>query len=237
MFGFFKRKRRAKEALDFLMPPQQEISADEMTFLRNVLALLPAENSHLIAQVDPAFLISKRVNNLGQPGSFTFAMDQSAAKKLKKKRKGYIIVKGLSVYNTTKDIFEGMEFDIIDEILSGYYLPDNFANYNLNRVETDFASPEIKSNPDELELRQIVGAEILKKLPDYFNLDNIMRIDLDNDAYYAVHDFEDGNYFAVRSDGELFGLFHDPFMIDPVFDNIDDFFTAVKNGSFSLEEY
>jgi hypothetical protein len=55
-------------------------------------------------------------------------------------------------------------------------------------------------------------------------------------SYYQIKDLDDGNYIAIDSKGQVFGLMHDPFKIKLLSKSLKDFVEDVNSGTFKFED-
>ncbi len=52
-----------------------------------------------------------------------------------------------------------------------------------------------------------------------------------------IKDLEDGNYLSMNEKGAVFGMIHDPYEVEKLFDNKEAFFNDLELGNFSIEQY
>jgi len=231
MFRFFRSK---KLEVSSVISNNLIVNNDEFSFLNGLILSLPSKYAHLIRQTNSDFILGKKNNVFGENGSYTFLIDQLKEKKLRKKSP-YYQIKGIKIYNKIKRRFEMAELDILDEILVGYYAPSHYSEYDLNTI--DSKEIFVKSSQILKNVENIVGIKNYKELTNYLNFNNVFEIEIGDQQLYTIHDYSDGNYIAVNKTGEIFGLFHDPFKIDLIFDNACDLIKAIKDKTFGVEDY
>ena len=91
--------------------------------------------------------------------------------------------------------------------------------YDINAIKYALIHEKMAKEPTLDKIKKIMGNHNFSKLEKYINFNNTFEIEFKNESYYTIHDLGDGDYLAVNNEGKIFGLYHDPFKIDTIFDN------------------
>ena len=52
-----------------------------------------------------------------------------------------------------------------------------------------------------------------------------------------IKDYEDGSYLVLKENGQIYGLFHDPFLIEKIFNNKEEFVDDILSNKFNIQKY
>ena len=85
----------------------------------------------------------------------------------------------------------------------------------------------------EDKIEQLVKGLQSEKL----DLDDLSELEVEGESYYQIKNLEDGNYIAIDSKGQVFGLTHDPFKVKLLNKSVKDFVGNVNSGAFKFEEF
>jgi len=231
MFSFFKRKKETPFVNEKL-----EISEKEFELLQRVVATLPSNYDFLRSQTNPEFLRGKRVNIMSPSGGFSLIFDQNMEKKMRQ-LKPYYRLGGIKVLNVEKNVYEPIFLDILDQILIGFSIPSQVEAYDLETVKSELIFEKKPKNSVFDKIKGILGEENLESLKKYLSLNNIFELELNGENFYTVHEFGDGNYLAINDKSEIFGLFHDPYKVEKIFNNPKQMVGDLETKIFSLEAY
>ena len=231
MFSFFKRKKE----ISFL-DERLEISEKEFELLRRAVATLPNNYDFLRNQINPEFLRGKRINIMSTSGGFSLIFDQNMEKEIRQP-KPYYRLGGIKVLNVEKNVYEPVFLDILDQILIGFSIPSQVEAYDLDTVKSELVFEKKPRNSAFDNLKAIIGEEYLESVKKYVNLNNIFELELNGEIFYTIHEFGDGNYLAINNKSEVFGLFHDPYKVEKIFNNPKQMVGDLETKIFSLEAY
>jgi hypothetical protein len=137
---------------------------------------------------------------------------------------------GIKVFDLTDQNYKEVELDLHDGVLIGYRVQPG--KYDLSKV--DVVNLQFKPFQSEDKIKYKAA---LKDLKSHLELDNGFEIEHSSNTYYVIKDLEDGNYIAIDKKGKVYGLFHDPFIVEQISSDLATFIAKVENGSFSIEDY
>jgi hypothetical protein len=219
MLNFFK-KRRIKHIQDW-----------EYDLLRSIAVKLPKKYSFLSAQIDPEFLLDSVLNELLNEGWKRTILNQNLYNNYKNTSINYQM-KGILVYDVLESKNKEVQLDLYEGILIGYRVPTG--KFDLERIdlanlkEVGFVTPT-----EELKYRELFNG----KNSDYLDLNDGFEIQLDNKNYYTIKDLGDGNYISIDSSGKVYGMFHDPYLVELIHGDVQEFIDQVNAGKFSIDDY
>ena len=79
--------------------------------------------------------------------------------------------------------------------------------------------------------------KVPKAILSQLDVESTFKIEIPEGNYYVIKDLEDGNYLSMDEQGAVYGMIHDPYEIEKLFNNKEAFFEALKSGEFSISEY
>lgn len=218
MLNFFKNKNTIEE--------------EEITFLKTIISKLPSKYSYLPDQVNKEFILGKKVNDLGENGSYTLVLNAQLEKKYSNKNlPQFFILKGLKVWNKVREDYEEIEFDILEGMLAGFKNPSNYKNLDSSKMDLSEIKEKHFKNQDEEALIQILG-KADQKLVEQFDINGTLKIELPEGLFYTIKDLKDGNYLAVNEKGEIYALIHDPYLVKKLYNSLEVLMDQVKAKKF-----
>lgn len=218
MFSFFKKKRKIQEW--------------EYTLLNNIAKELPDKYSFLLAQVQKDFILDSVPNEVLKNGWKRLILDQNLFDSHKVKGLNYQLL-GIKAYDFEERQYKEIILDFYEGVLIGYKIPDGqFEVDNLDLSNLREAQIFSSSAEDSKYKAFLEG-----KKSEQLDLENGFEIVLADKSYFTIKDFRDGNYLAIDDTGQVYGLFHDPFLIDAIHMDVADFIISVNKGEFSIERY
>ncbi|PUV21065.1 hypothetical protein [Sphingobacterium athyrii] len=222
MFNFFKRN---------------SLSSHDLVFLKCIVECLPDKYSYLKPQVTEDFIIGKKINKHGALGAYVFTLNAKLESHfLNTNLPEYFIIKDIRVFDTKLKRYNIVEFDILQGMLAGYYLNGNIKDLDLSKIDTSHIKEKNFKDQDKNNLRMILGGsydEVVKLL----DLKSTFHINVSEGDFYVINDFGDGNYLAINSQGAIYGLIHDPYEIQKIFDSPEALLNGLKKGTFNPELY
>jgi|GEM_PF-2986523 len=166
--------------------------------------------------------------------------NQNSYNQLQKFSRQIFNINGIEFYNIKSKLFQN--------------IPCSFSHYQLKFIE--FESPEkfyktfdinnIRLCNLSIEKVNIVNPdkEIVEKILNIndnqikiLDLESCFEIEFLNNKYYTIVDFENGNYIAVNTKGQIFYLNHvSDIKINKIFENISEFLENYDVSKIELEE-
>jgi len=92
------------------------------------------------------------------------------------------------------------------------------------------------TNEDKNELDKIIG-KLDRKVESLLNLQNTFKIEINEGTFYVLKELGDGNYLVMDKSSRVYGLIHDPYEVDKIFENKDDFISALSTKKFNIDDY
>ncbi|WP_103072487.1 fibroblast growth factor [Aquimarina sediminis] len=223
MLKLFKRKNRIKE-IDY-------------TFLSLISKKLEASYPYLLQQVSSDFIIGKKKNKLGEIGSYTLILNASLESKFSNKSLSkFFIIEKIKIWNKLKMKFENVELHILEGMLAGFRLESDYGDLDLDKIDIQNIKEKHFNNQDKDDLIKILKIED-EKLLKFIDLENTFKIEIDEGDFYVIKDLEDGNYLAMDKKGAVYGMIHDPYEIEKLYNTKESFFNDLELGKFNIEEY
>ncbi len=223
MFGLLKKKKK--------------ITNKDYDFLSRVVDELPSKYSYLKKQVSKDFILNKKINELGSKGTFTLTLNANLESTFSnKKLPNFFILKDISIWNNQKEKFENIELHILEGMLAGFMVKSNYENLDLKKIIISNIKEKHFKNEDKLFLLDLIKG-IPNEVKSELDIQSTFKIEIPEGDFYVVKDFEDGNYLSMDNKGAVYGMIHDPYEIEQIFNNKEKFFEALKSGEFSISEY
>jgi hypothetical protein len=141
-------------------------------------------------------------------------------------------IQGVKVYEYGVKEFREVQLDVFDAVLIGYKVEGS--QFDLTKIDTTNLR-ELKYSESVDDLKYV--GNFKNKRSKILALKNSLEIEVSGKGYYIIKDFEDGNYLSVSQDGKVYGMFHDPFLIEVIDDSVADFIDKVNAGEFLIDKY
>lgn len=213
------------------------INERDYEFLRAVVEALPSKYSYLISQVSEEFILDKKVNQLGDKGTYTLILNAELETKYSDKSFPQLfIVKDVDVWNEVKDSFEQIELHILEGMLAGFRLNAKYSELDFEKIDTSKIKEKHFRN-EEKEFLKTLTSKVSKDILSQLDIESTFKIELQEGDFYVLKDLEDGNYLSMNEKGAVYGMIHDPYEVEKLFDTKESFFEALKSGEFSISEY
>lgn len=222
MFNIFKKKTKTN------------MQAWEYELLKAVVEKLPSKYSFLKTQFNVNFILDIVPNELLGHGWKRIIVDFKLYSSYKKKDVDYKLI-GINILNTLDKCYKELQLDVYDGIIIGYKLNDE-GNFDLSNINIENIREIHYENVDRDTLKEIMG--IVDE--DVFNLLDIndtFKIEVPEGDFYMLKDLGDGNYLSMDMTGAVYGMIHDPYEIEKIFENKESFYKALKSGDFNITSY
>lgn len=231
------RKFRMKIDMINLFRKKKMIQEDDYIFLKAIVKNLPIKYSYLINQVSNDFILDKKINRLGDNGTFTLTLNTTLENKYSDKTLPQLfIIKDIGVWNKVKGAYELVELHILEGMLAGFRLAAKYHELDMEKINVLKVKEKHFINEQKDYLKRLFGNvedEILSQL----NIESTFLIELPEGEFFVLKDLKDGNYLSMDKNGSVFGMIHDPYIIEKLFDDKESFFRALKDGTFNIEAY
>jgi hypothetical protein len=216
---------------------KKKIQSEDYKFLEAVVTKLPSKYEYLIEQVSEDFILDKEINDLGDFGTFTLTLNANLEAKFSNKAfPQFFIIKDIDVWNKKKGVFEQTELHILEGMLAGFRLISDYKYLDFSNIRTINCKEKHFKNEDKLKLKDILG-KVDEKLLDQIDIENTFKIEVPEGSFYVIKDLGDGNYLSVDEGGAIYGMIHDPYEVDKIYEDKDTFLAALKKGEFNISEY
>lgn len=213
------------------------IKDDDYTLLSFVVKNLPSKYSFLIKQVSKNFILDKKVNELGDKGTYRFVLNADLEPIFSSSNyPQFFIIKNIIIWNKAKQSKEFIEIHILEGMIAGYRLNAKFSDLDFTKSDFTKVSEKHFINEDKEVLKKIIG-KVDDKILSNLDLKSTFKIVLSEDHYYVIKNLGDGNYISLNEKGEIFGMIHDPYEIEKLYDSKESFFEALKLGNFDFNQY
>ncbi len=207
----------------------------EYQLLKTIVEKLPSKYSFLKNQINSEFILDSVPNELLKHGWRRVLCNQNLYNVYKNDEINYKLI-GITVYDLKGQNYKSVELDLYEGIIIGYKVDDNSGQFSIEKINLEHLEEKHYINKDKEALEKILG-NFSKDLISNFELENTFKIKLPDGVFYVIKELGNGDYLSVNSQGAIFGMIHDPYKIEKLFDNKEAFFQALKAKNFSISEY
>lgn len=224
MFNLFKKKQA------------KNIQEWEYDLLKSVAEKLPSKYSFLTNQMNSDFILDSVPNEFLEVGWKRVICDQNVYNSIKNKSINYKLL-GIKIFDLEAKDYKSIELDLYDGILIGYKIDESSSkHFDYENIDIKNLREKLYENKEKEELEKIIGTingEILAQL----DIEDTFKIEVPEGEFYVIKDLEDGNYLSMNEKGSVYGMIHDPYEVEKLFDTKESFFEALKSGEFSISKY
>ncbi len=214
MFGLFKKT-------------SWTIDKEIKQFFQKLFAQLPPEFQFLQEHLQKGLY---RRYSYNKDNNYFIGFDPAQSDKSMVKGKNFQIA-------NIKVIAEGQQYPldltIYEGLLVGFDIPKNIKDFTAYEFDTSSVTKAKSKFAAEEKIERFVKGLRSEKL----DLDDLSEMEVNGKSYYQIKDLEDGNYIAIDSKGQVFGLTHDPFEIKLLDKSVKDFVDSVNSGTFKFEDF
>lgn len=212
-----------------------KITKEDFNFLKLIVTSLPDDYAYLIQQISKDFILGKKVNPLGENGTYTLLLNANLANIYKNNlHPEFFIIKDIFIWNKKKSIFENVELHIIDGILQGFRINAKYRDLDYSRLDVTRVKEKYFKNDDKECLMDILG-DIPKEVYDLLDINASFKIETLEGEFYTLKELGDGNYISVDLSGAIFRMIHDPYVVEKIYENKDLFFEDLLTKRFFLK--
>ena len=223
MFNFFNKKKIIQD--------------EDINFLKEVVSRLPSKYLFLSKQITKDFILGKEINKFGDEGTFTLTLNANLEKKFSnKKMPKFFIIKDIRIWNKLTEAWVNVELHILEGMLAGFRFTSKYASLDYNNMDLSGIKEKLFKDEEKEELKSVLG-KAYKIAAKHLDIESTFRIELPEGDFYVIKDLGDGNYLSVTKTGQVYGMIHDPYEIELLFDKITDLVDAIENNKFNIQEY
>jgi len=220
-----------------LFSKKKLINEKDYYFLTSIVKALSLKYSYLIDQVSKEFILDKKVNLLGNEGAYSLVLNAELETKYSNKSFPQLfIIRDIGIWNKVKSSYECVELHILEGMLAGFRINAKYSELEYERIDVSKVKEKHFKNEEKEFLKNLIG-KVPKNIQCQLDLESTFKIEFPEGDFYVIKDFEDGNYLSMNEKGGVFGMIHDPYEIEKLFENKESFFDALKLGEFSITEY
>ncbi len=213
------------------------IDQKDYNFLTAIVESLPSKYSYLVDQISKEFILDKKVNPLGNKGTYTLTLNAKLESKYSDKSFPQLfIIKDIGVWNNAKNSFEQVELHILEGMLAGFRVNSKYSELDFGRIDNTKIKEKHFRNAEKEFLKKLIG-KASKEVLSQLEIESTFKIEIPEGKFYIVKDLEDGNYLSMDENGAVYGMIHDPYEIEKLFDSKEAFFEALESGEFSISRY
>lgn len=217
-----------------LFGKNKSLKSSDLHFLYSIVSKLPEKYSYLKPQISDDFLLGKFPNEFGDKWTFTLTLNAKLENKYSNKfLPSFFILKNIFVLDIKTQVLQNVELHIMEGMLAGYRIGANISEIDLTTIDVTNVIEKHFDNHDYKRVMEIIGKVddgILKKL----DLQNCFKIEIENEIYYTIASLRDGDYLTIDTDGAVFLMKHNPFQIQKIYNNKEDFLNELRIGGFVL---
>ena len=203
MFNIFKKDKN--------------ITSDDFEFLRCIVSNLPEKYKELVYQVNPEFILDKKINEFGPIGTFRFVLNAKMESKfVNKSLPKFFIIKNIRIWNNIKQDYVETEIHLLEGMIAGYFLNCPIKELDFQNIDTKYVMEKHFLNQNETFVENFFKS-YPKEIKDKLNIKSSFIIEIEEGTYYVIKDFKDGNYLAINKEGSVFFLKHDEYEIKKIF--------------------
>lgn len=223
MFNFLKKKQN------------KNIKDWELQLLKSIVKRLPPKYEFLTNQISFEFILGSVPNDLLKDGWKRILCDENLYNSFKNNKINYRLI-GIKVFDLKTNSNKDIELDLYEGVIIGYRITESNCEFDLNRIDIRNLYERSYENKDREALCLILGT-IPQKIVPLFELENTFKISIHEGDFYVIKNLEDGNYVAIDNSSAVYGLIHDPFEVEKIFNNKEDFFKALELETFDMDAY
>ena len=220
MFNFFRR--------------QDNIEEWEYDLFCQIGQKLPKDYSFLTRQLNREFILNRKTSDSPAKGWKITIYDENLYNEYKNTALNYKL-SGIKIYDKGENCFKNIEFDIFDGVIIGYYIERSSLNFDFSRIEFDIKE-QTYINSDKEILMNILGY-VSEEITIHLDINDTFELKIEDHLFYVIKILGEGNYVVIDKSAKIYGMIHDPYEIELLFENKDDFFKAISDGEFNFQKY
>lgn len=203
----------------------------EYDLLKSIAQKLPEKYSFVLKQVSKDFILDSVPNEFLNKGWKRTILNQNLYPAHRNNDINYQLT-GIKIYDLKNGQQREVDLDLYEGVLIGYKVQDG--EFDFDRIDiTDLREEIFTSSEQDSKYKQFLSGKKSKHL----DLHNGFEIELSGKNYYVIKDLEDGNYLSIDDTGKVYGMFHNPFLVELIHENVGEFIHQVNTGEFSIDQY
>jgi hypothetical protein len=217
MFGLFKKT-------------SWKIEGKALDFFRQVFAMLPSDLKFLLDGLDNGLYRRFSVNHAMNGHFYSIGFDpiesdRSMTKGMHFELENILIKQERQAYLLSITIHDGLWI--------GFEIEKNILDFN--NFQIDLSSYRRRKNKftTDSKIEKLVSGLSCEQL----DLTDLGELEIDDETYYQIKDLEDGNYIAIDTKGQVFGLNHNSYKIELINKSVIQFVEDVNGGLFNFDKY
>jgi hypothetical protein len=207
----------------------------EYQLLEAIVDKLPLKYAFLKNQVNSDFILDSLPNELLEQGWKRILCNQNLYKTYRNANINYKLV-GINVFELGSQSYKSIELDLYEGIIIGYKIEYVSVKYDITKIDLRLLREKYYDNKDRDELKKLIG-HITENVLSKLDIEDTFKIEIPEGEFYVIKNLGDGNYLSINTSGSIFGMIHDPYQIEKLFDKKETFFEALKTGTFDILEY
>lgn len=223
MFNIFKKKR------------PKNMQEWEYCLLKQIIKKLPSKYSFLSNQINAEFILDSVPNEILEHGWKRIIFNQNFYNSFKISNINYKLV-GIKVFDLESESYKNVEIDLYEGIIIGYKIEENNEQFDFEKIDVKNLQEEAYENKDKDELVRIMGTvsdDVIVQL----DVEDAFKVEIPEGKFYVIKDLGDGNYLSMDEKGAVYGMIHDPYEVEKIFNDKESFFEALKSGEFNISKY
>lgn len=217
MFSLFKKKKEVKKIQDW-----------EFNLLKAIISKLPKKYDFLKPQISLDFFIDSVDNEFLKDGWKRVISNQNFYSNYRNKNINYLI-SDIEIFDLLNKKFINVDLDLYEGIIIGYKIFSNSNEYDLNQINISNIKEKQFQNEDVIFLKQILG-KVPTTVENFIDIENTFKIEINEGTFYVIKDLTNGNYLSIDKNGAVYGMIHDPYEIEKLFDNKTEFYNAILSN-------
>jgi hypothetical protein len=234
MFGLFKKKK--DDWAEIFEAEQTKFFSETLPVFQAVAQSLPEKYSHLRDRFHERLLRGCRPNRVNSGENvYVFLIDQLSHKNYETEKNNYLI-QNIRIFSKAENKWETLELHIHNNIPTSFI----FSTFNWDFDTTQIDVSKIREfqygNPEHIKWSNIIG-DVPNEHNKNVDLISGFEIEVDNEAYFVIKEFGDGDYLAVNESKEVYGLIHGKNITEKLFNSLAEFYIALNKKQFDVEQY
>ncbi|WP_417369462.1 hypothetical protein [Flavobacterium beibuense] len=222
----------------FKLFSKKDKNAWQIEMLKNVFTVMPTQYSIYLQQINEG-LIKNILSGLGDiPGYKTISYHPDVVHKYEIRNEEISVIEGVKVFDLKSSRFIDLEIYIMSGMVSGYVLHTNTKKTEIDSTKIDVSNvKKVKIGNKDTEALQNILGNIPNEISSMLDIQNTFEIETSKGDLYTIKDLENGNYIAIDKNSVIYGLIHNPYEVEELFNNKETFFDALKSGVFNFTDY